>query len=218
MNLPTNKNLLGYNTLGFNYGFLLTKTPEEVLGELKLEIDKLLDNFNLGIKFNNALAGEIQHEFKMSPTPFLKKYIRNVSKELDDKSQYIKYNFPTTRTLEFSTVWINFQQKGEYNPLHHHGGIFSFVIWYQVPYTFEEERRYSYKVSNQDCLNGRFNFVIPHSFSNTINVSNIDLGIDKSQEGYMAIFPSSLSHIVYPFYSSDDYRITISGNILPVNA
>jgi hypothetical protein len=30
----------------------------------------------------------------------------------------------------------------------------------------------------------------------------------------MAMFPSSLNHEVYPFYTSDDFRITIAGNIM----
>ena len=35
-----------------------------------------------------------------------------------------------------NSAWINFQGKYEYNPLHHHGGFLSYVIWYryrQVP-------------------------------------------------------------------------------------
>ena len=29
----------------------------------------------------------------------------------------------------------------------------------------------------------------------------------------MLLFPSSLHHMVYPFYNSDEERVTISGNI-----
>ena len=39
------------------------------------------------------------------------------------------------------------------------------------------------------------------------------LPIDKAWEGTMILFPSSLNHNVYPFYTSDDYRISISGNL-----
>ena len=39
------------------------------------------------------------------------------------------------------------------------------------------------------------------------------LDVDKSKEGYFVIFPSNLNHQVFPFYSSDDYRITVAGNI-----
>jgi hypothetical protein len=37
---------------------------------------------------------------------------------------------------------------------------------------------------------------------------------DRSYENKMIIFPSSLQHCVYPFFTSDDYRISLSGNIV----
>ena len=37
--------------------------------------------------------------------------------------------------------------------------------------------------------------------------------VDKSFEGKGFMFRSSQAHTVYPFYTSDDYRISISGNI-----
>jgi hypothetical protein len=36
---------------------------------------------------------------------------------------------------------------------------------------------------------------------------------DRNYENKMMIFPSNLQHIVYPFFTSDDYRISLSGNI-----
>ena len=36
---------------------------------------------------------------------------------------------------------------------------------------------------------------------------------DKSWEQVIMLFPSITHHQVYPFYTSDDYRITISGNM-----
>jgi hypothetical protein len=30
----------------------------------------------------------------------------------------------------------------------------------------------------------------------------------------MIMFPSSLNHMVSPFYTSDEYRISISGNLI----
>jgi hypothetical protein len=38
--------------------------------------------------------------------------------------------------------------------------------------------------------------------------------VDKSWEGTMIMFPSSLHHMVHPFYTSDEYRISISGNLI----
>ena len=39
------------------------------------------------------------------------------------------------------------------------------------------------------------------------------LDVDNEYEGKIMMFPSSLVHCVYPFYTSDDYRISLSGNI-----
>jgi hypothetical protein len=37
--------------------------------------------------------------------------------------------------------------------------------------------------------------------------------VDKEWEGKIALFPAKLNHLVYPFYTSDEPRISISGNI-----
>ena len=39
------------------------------------------------------------------------------------------------------------------------------------------------------------------------------LNIDKTWEGKIVMFPSYLMHTVYPFFTSDEYRISIAGNI-----
>ena len=54
------------------------------------------------------------------------------------------------------------------------------------------------------------------SFINTNTLGEIIthcVDVDKSFEGKMLMFNSIQSHMVYPFYTSDDYRITISGNL-----
>ena len=43
-------------------------------------------------------------------------------------------------------------------------------------------------------------------------IDSVILNVDKSFEGKILMFPSYVQHQVFPFYTSDDYRITISGN------
>ena len=160
---------------------------------------------------NEDLAGEIEQEYKIPPQSQTKKYIQDLCQQFENESQYVNNNIDLLPTLKFSEFWVNFQKKYEYNPIHMHGGVFSFVIFYQIPFTFENEYKYHY--SSKHCFHGQFNFVTPFSSSQTGSISVLPLNIDKSKEGYIAIFPSSLNHIVYPFYSSDEYRITIAGNI-----
>ena len=41
--------------------------------------------------------------------------------------------------IKVETTWVNYMKKTEFNPLHRHGGLFSFVIFIQIPYDLSEE-------------------------------------------------------------------------------
>ena len=104
-------------------------------------------------------------------------------------------------------LWVNFQKKYEYNPLHNHGGMFSFVIWMKIPYDYENEKELPWvKGSNSETTVGNFVLLDP-SMNNHIFFMN------KNIEGHCLFFPSNFFHMVYPFYTSDEERISISGNI-----
>ena len=203
---------IGYFPLGKNYGYLIDRAPQNVLKELGQQIDNLQSDFSKGIKHNDYLAGEIEHEYKIFPQFQTKQYIKDLTQRFENESQHITSNYSPLPTLKLDELWVNFQKKYEYNPIHRHVGVYSFVIWYQIPYTFENESKYNYK-SNTDmeCVHGQFGFVLPNIKEE--GLVDIPLNMDKTKEGYVAIFPSSLYHTVYPFYSSDEYRITIAGNI-----
>ena len=52
------------------------------------------------------------------------------------------------------------------------------------------------------------------SYTNALGEITIQpIMLDKNREGDMIFFPAELNHSVFPFYTSDDYRISISGNI-----
>ena len=38
-----------------------------------------------------------------------------------------------------SNFWVNFQHQHEFNPAHNHTGIYSFVVWLQIPTTHREQ-------------------------------------------------------------------------------
>ena len=46
------------------------------------------------------------------------------------------------------------------------------------------------------------------------SVSEYFIKLSPEKNGYCCLFPSDLSHQVYPFYTSDKDRISISGNIM----
>jgi len=95
--------------------------------------------------------------------------------------------------------WINLQEKNKFLPIHTHDGILSYSIWIKIPYEKSNKKFYS------------FQFV----YNNIIGLNNThDFQLGKKDEGTILIFPSLLNHIVFPFYSSKEKRISVSGNLI----
>lgn len=128
---------------------------------------------------------------------------------------YKMFNFAVDITniklkLEFERIWINAHRAGEFIPLHQHSGLYSFVLWVRVPYYAKDQQ---VNCPNPMAIKDRtssFEFVCIDHLGNIVNES---LPVDKTWEGVMCVFPAKLHHQVYPFYNSDDIRISIAGNI-----
>jgi hypothetical protein len=113
------------------------------------------------------------------------------------------------KQIYLKDVWVNFQKKTEFNPPHTHDGLFSFVIWINVPYYIKDEHDKSPGKYSIENLAGCFQF----QYLDTLgSICMHSIPADKTYENTLIIFPSKMVHSVFPFYSSDDYRISISGN------
>ena len=184
-----------------------TTISSEHLKELKELTKNILENPSNFEPYNNNLAGNLEKEFVLSNgrkiiEPYLTSLVKSYLKQCDTKVKNLK--------LEFSDAWVNFQKKYEFNPIHCHSGQYSYVLWVQIPYDLEEE------ISLSNCMNSNFPMNSFFSFSFTDFLGKLvdeRLPVDKSWEGRIILFPAKLHHQVYPFYTSDDYRISISGNI-----
>ena len=109
--------------------------------------------------------------------------------------------------------WANFQKKYEFNPLHDHHGMFSFVIWMDIPYSWEEEKKNPAVKSTMEDAVGNFMTVVADGEC----VRNQIWKMSPEMNGTMLVFPSSVMHQVFPFYSTDAERVSISGNVYYVN-
>ena len=201
----------GYTQLVENIGFLFLKIPQKIQDELKITVDKIQNDFTKYIPITSKLAGQIDKEYSINLTHKATQYIRwCVDRYNEENPNYIQ-SFYKPKLQYNGEGWINFQEKYEYNPMHMHTGVFSYVIWYQIPFYRKNEIKYGAGKGKlpKNNQNGDFQFIYPVGQ----NLLTEPLFIDKTMERHIAIFPSSLNHIVYPFYTSDDYRITISGNI-----
>lgn len=120
---------------------------------------------------------------------------------------FVDNKFSITPALE--SLQVNFQKKCEFNPLHTHKGLFSFVIWMYIPYEYEDELKNEIAQSNVSTAVGNFQFV----YSTSNGLMPYTVFMNRNIEKHCALFPSNLAHQVYPFYTSDDTRISIAGNI-----
>jgi hypothetical protein len=89
--------------------------------------------------------------------------------------------------------------------------VFSFVIWAKIPYNLKNETALSPGVNSAQPLAGHFAFYYTNSLG---NLCHFAIPADETMENMLLIFPSKLNHSVYPFYSSEDFRISVSGNVV----
>lgn len=197
-----------------SYGVIGTKFSDAQLSPLKDEIENIEKNFDLYVdqKNNSRLAGNIKREYLLTES---KKYIEDllmpIVRDYDERFGYIKtFSILTNNVpIVLDTCWVNFQKKYEFNPMHNHRGLLSFVLWTNVPYDMDEERKLSPGAESNLNSAGKFSFAFANTFG---GIKEFSIAVDKNMENRIILFPSSFMHLVYPFFSSDGYRISVSGN------
>ena len=120
---------------------------------------------------------------------------------------------------KLSNWWVSYQKKNEFFSNHNHIGVYSFVIWMKIPYSYKDQNiisKLADKVSgvspsNSNTRSGCFQFSCQNILGEFLNW---EYNLDKTWEGHMLFFPSKLPHTVYPFYNSDEDRISVAGNII----
>ena len=123
-------------------------------------------------------------------------YLITASKEIEEKKEYL--------IIELEAFWINYQEEGEYNPLHNHGqATLSGAVHLREP---EYERPKDRKHESDGKLA-------------IVNHSPIIHGLDKhsmvvnpTPRG-MYIWPAPLLHEVYPFQGKGQ-RVSMAYNVV----
>ena len=197
-----------YNILP-NVGFVSKK--------LDLTTIKKLNNYIKNKKHNvkKELAGNIHGSyyledknnwfFKNELMPLVSEYIQNT------------LNFNVTPSIltkncnyVLSEFWVNFQKKYEFNPVHFHAGVFSFVIWIKIPVSFKTEKNLPFLKNSKSQFNNTFSLMYTDCLG---KISSLNFHLEPEDENTILLFSSQMQHVVYPFYSSNKNRISISGNI-----
>lgn len=193
-----------------NFGFMQDTVPENILNELhRVVADSQTNEHRIRSK---KLAGNIQSTFQLPNIQNLENYLIDLCQQystVNDLSHTTKNLGPNFLTLD--NCWVNMQNKHEFNPIHSHDGDFSFVIWLSVPYSIAEEHACPSAMHSNSPRSGMFSFFYSNIFG---EIREAAFPVDNTYQGQIFLFPGCLSHMVYPFQTSEKQRISISGNLI----
>ena len=202
-----------------NIGLTNGKIPPEIYQALNKEIVDIHTASETGsldkngiVQMNPSLAGQITKEYQITKSlPLLNPYLEEMARAYQKEWNYYPKENPNNNKLTVESVWVNMQKKLEVNPLHNHDGTLSFVAWLHVPFKLEDERNMpNCKNSRTVELASTFQFVYTTALG---TIANCPMFVESGWEARIVMFPAKLLHMVYPFQTSDDYRISIAGNL-----
>ena len=202
-----------------NVGLTNGKIPPHIYQALNQEIVDIHTASETGtldkngiMQMNPSLAGQITKEYQITKSlPLLNPFLEEMGRAYQKEWNYYPKENPNNNKLKVESVWVNMQKKLEVNPLHNHDGTLSFVAWLHVPFKLEDERNMpNCKNSRTVELASTFQFVYTTALG---NIANCPMFVESGWEGNIVMFPAKLLHIVYPFQTTDDYRISIAGNL-----
>ncbi len=195
-----------------NFGVIETKLDKNIIDNLWDLIDRAKKESK---SYNSQLAGNITSSLEINDNnnslipiimPMINEYIKRFGEPW--------HNLRTgkfDKKFSMDTIWVNFQYENEFNPIHNHSGVFSFVIWMKIPTDhFQQKTKDIAKNSSSNLKISNFSFVYPDI---TGQIREFVYKMDKEKEGTLVLFPSRLLHQVYPFYDNKEERISISGNL-----
>ena len=193
-----------------NVGFLEQKLSKEVLQQLNSYIKNKKENWNkqlIGhISSSNILEDKDDWFFTNTILPTIKKF----QHDFTPSTHYVPHVLTKSCEFVLDRIWVNFQKKHEFNPLHDHSGVYSFVIWLTIPSDYNKEKELPFVKHAIDSIANVFEFAYVNSLG---KLCTHKYKLSADDEGTMLFFPAKLFHSVYPFYLSNKTRISVSGNI-----
>ncbi len=177
-------------------------------------------------KIHGGLAGNISRSLHLDDTdnwffdnvliPIIAEYRDEYPVRYRELSQMLTGGDPTIFSgnekapFALSAFWVNFMKQHEFNPVHHHIGLFSFAIMMKIPYDWKEQHELPHVKASNSPSAGNFEFLYVDIMG---NISGYIYKLDPTCEGLILFFPATIQHLVYPFYNCEEERITIAGNV-----
>jgi hypothetical protein len=191
-----------------NPGITLSSIPDHIYSAIMKEAHEIQSSWSSYERWGEGLVGNMEKQYKLTKSvSSLEPFLNQMCKEYTKHWNW----FYKEGDFKLDQLWINFQQKNEFNPIHHHSGTFSFVCWLKIPYNLDNELNAPHVKDSNAKVASTFQFV----YTNILGGIGIDTAyVDQDWEKKIIVFPASLSHCVHPFSTCDGYRISISGNLV----
>ena len=187
---------------------LHTTLPDILLDEL-IKLTDLITEDKERKSYNEYLAGEIEEEWKIDNVLLTNisfksyiiqlcwKYFNIISSQFYIKNnqvipQELTFMKLTIENIQIIDAWFNNQKDNEYNPIHNHDGYFSGVLYLKIP-------EYMPSRKNEDS-DGTISFFAPAGGNSRMTNSIVKI---SPKVGDIFLFPSTLTHQVYPFRTTD---------------
>jgi hypothetical protein len=128
-----------------NQGFWLHEFTDEELKPLRDEVIRMHDNPKNFRDYRAGLAGNIAGSLGVSPPviAYLEKLIMPIAELYENEFNYLKHvksHLNHGSLTMADQCWVNFQRAGEFNPIHKHSGVYSWVIWLETPYSVKDQQ------------------------------------------------------------------------------
>ena len=198
--------ILKYQSIPFGPYVMKTKVPENIRKRLLKDGKKDLASYH------KNLAGHLHTQLKYNEETTRWFYKESYIIWQAYREGWSNWSgFPNAKCeLNAYDLWINFMKPGDFNPVHTHGGDYSFVIFLDVPKKIlEEQDKFEGTSTPPGCLMFEFTQQAKPKWAQTGNSI-------RPETGDMYIFPALLQHWVVPF-KSNCTRISVSGNLEILN-
>ena len=182
----------------FGPSILKTKLPDLYVDALNAQVDKVLSDKKLSKErdWSHNLAGNVKKEISIDHVVIktFPEFLATISQEY---SKNVLPDYLPEGTKVSFRVWAVSQVAGDFNPMHIHDSNLSGVCFLKVPPNYEEE----YKKEDHHPTAGCLEFLgsVPNHFAR-------HSFLVKPEVGDFYLFPSWLTHQVYPFRSEGERR------------
>lgn len=183
-----------------------TKMPDYIIKKLKTEGKKTKENYNY------KLAGHLDNQY-MYPANIQKWFYEEIQPIVQAyRNGHCKFHGIEELTVELSAddLWVNYMKAGDFNPIHTHGGDYSFVLFLDVPKQLKKEQE---EFEGTSAKPGSLMFEYTQQARPRYATSGTAI---VPETGDFFMFPAMLQHWVCPFKSKVT-RISVSGNLRIVN-